>query len=124
MQGYSQHIQIPCQGRNLGSNPSCGAKLCVNAETVDSLTAVGVKGSSPLEGRKPFSMVLLAVRVHLHTPSFLQEEQRHGGPKGVGTIKADTRLGYNSIRTDKFQWRILSTWLWKIFSLNVYSKHN
>lgn len=32
--------------------------------------------------------------------SFLQEEQRHGGPKGVGTIKADKRLGYNSIRTD------------------------
>ena len=35
-------------------------------------------------------------------PYFLQKEQRHGGPKGVGTLKADKRLGYNSIRTDKF----------------------
>ena len=34
--------------------------------------------------------------------NFLQKEQRHGGPTGVGTIKADKRLGYNSIRTDKF----------------------
>ena len=42
----------------------------MNAETVDSPTAVGVKGSSPLEVRKTFSMVLLVVRLHLHTPSF------------------------------------------------------
>ena len=45
-------------------------KLCVNAEMVDSPTAVGVKGSSPLEVRKTFSMVLLEVRILLHTPSF------------------------------------------------------
>jgi hypothetical protein len=43
----------------------------VNAETVDSWTAVRVKGSSPLEVRKTFSMVLLEVRILLHTPSFV-----------------------------------------------------
>jgi len=42
----------------------------VNAETVDSWTAVRVKGSSPLEVRKTFSMVLLEVRLLLHTPNF------------------------------------------------------
>ena len=42
----------------------------MNAETVDSPTAVGVKGSSPLEVRKTFSMVLLEVRILLRRPSF------------------------------------------------------
>lgn len=42
--------------------------LSVNAETVDSPTAVGVKGSSPLEVRKTFSMVLLEVQILLHRP--------------------------------------------------------
>ena len=65
----------------MGLIPCRSTKLCVNAETVDSWTAVRVKGSSPLEVRKTFSMVLLEVRILLHTPSFLQEEQRHGGPK-------------------------------------------
>ncbi len=45
----------------------------MNAETVDSLTAVEVKGSSPLEVRKTFSMVLLEVRILLHTPSFMAD---------------------------------------------------
>jgi hypothetical protein len=40
----------------------------VNAETVDSWAAARVKGSSPLEVRKTFSMVLLEVRLLLHTP--------------------------------------------------------
>ena len=40
----------------------------MNAEKVDSPTAVGVKGSSPLEVRKTFSMVLLEVQILLHTP--------------------------------------------------------
>lgn len=43
-------------------------KLCVSAETVYSPAAAGVKGSSPLEVRKTFSMVLLVVRFHPHTP--------------------------------------------------------
>jgi hypothetical protein len=54
----------------------------VNAETVDSWTAVRVKGSSPLEVRKTFSMVLLEVRILLHTPSFVsvsKRESRYGG---------------------------------------------
>ena len=63
-------LKIPCQGRDLGSNPSNDTILCVNAETVDSPTAVGAKGSSPLGVRKTLSMVLLVVRIHLHTPSF------------------------------------------------------
>ena len=50
----------------------------MSAETVDSSTAVGAKGSSPLEVRKTFSMVLLVVRIHPHAPNsakeFLQEE--------------------------------------------------
>jgi hypothetical protein len=45
-----------------------GASLYVSAETVDSPTAVGAKGSSPLEVRKTFSMVLLVVRLHPHIP--------------------------------------------------------
>ena len=44
--------------------------LCVSAETVDSSTAVEAKGSSPLEVRKTFSMVLLEVRILLYTPSY------------------------------------------------------
>ena len=45
--------------------------LCVSAETVDSPTTVGAKGSSPLEDRKSFSMVLLEVRILPYTPSFV-----------------------------------------------------
>ena len=48
----------------------------MDAETVDSPTAVGVKGSSPLEVRKTFSMVLLEVRILLHTPSFVKVSAR------------------------------------------------
>ena len=40
----------------------------MDAETVDSSTAVEAKGSSPLEVRKTFSMVLLEVRILLYTP--------------------------------------------------------
>ena len=59
--GYSQ--------TQTGLIPVRRTKLCVTADMVDSPTAVGVKGSSPLEVRKTFSMVLLEVRILLHTPS-------------------------------------------------------
>ena len=45
----------------------------MSAETVDSLAAAGAKGSSPLEVRKTFSMVLLVVRLHPYTPSFMAD---------------------------------------------------
>ena len=66
-----ERIANPSSGesRFLSSSLSRTAKLSVNAETVDSPTAVGVKGSSPLEVCKTFSMVLLEVRILLHTPS-------------------------------------------------------
>jgi hypothetical protein len=53
----------------------------VNAETVDSWTAVRVKGSSPLEVRKTFSMVLLEVRILLHTPSFVSVDVEKAGTR-------------------------------------------
>ena len=52
----------------VSSNLTVTTKQCANAETVDSLTAVEAKGSSPLEVRKTFSMVLLEVRILLCTP--------------------------------------------------------
>ena len=42
---------------------------CVSAEMVYSSTAVEAKGSSPLEVRKTFSMVLLEVRILPYTPN-------------------------------------------------------
>ncbi len=50
----------------------------MNAETVDSLTAVEVKGSSPLGGGSLLSMVLLEVRVLLHTPSLFRYSVEEG----------------------------------------------
>lgn len=41
---------------------------CVDAATGRRRTAVRAKGSSPLEVRKTFSMVLLKVRILLYTP--------------------------------------------------------
>jgi len=39
---------------------------------VDSPAAAGAKGSSPLEDRKSFRMVLLEVRILPHTPSLFR----------------------------------------------------
>ena len=82
-----------------GSNPLVCTKLCVNAEMVDSPTAVGVKGSSPLEVRKTFSMVLLEVRILLRTPSLY--------------VCSSKRFATNSSKSEHpcaGKWRLESFW--------------
>lgn len=67
--------------RSLYSPP----KVCVDAGTVDSSTAVEAKGSSPLGGGSLLSMVLLEVRILLHTHHREMPEWFIGTPwKGAG----------------------------------------